>query len=201
MASCPRAPSCARPHEPGLIGLCSRMKAFDPKPSFGVPPRRRMGWPITIRGGAPRRHLCLRAEEKNGAAPRSFAPDAYDCIMDPVETTPEYKAVEAHAPPPMASSPQIVTPARQSVRRLSQPDSRPPIQRQPVDRLNRHPSDKGGPTSSFALDNKRPIQGGPKGRMRGCATAEVCGAVVTANHVPSRSPSPQPSPRKRGEGG
>jgi hypothetical protein len=83
----------------------------------------------------------LRAEEKNGATPRSLAPDAYDCIMDTVEPTTQYKAVEEHAPPTPAGSPQIVT-IEHAI-----------------------PSNEGGHTpGSFSLDNKRPIQGGAKRR-------------------------------------
>ena len=63
------------------------------------------------------------AEEKNGATPRSFAPDAYDCIVVMVRPTTEYKAVEGVPLHPKASSPPIVSCPRQSVHRLSLPDS------------------------------------------------------------------------------
>ena len=112
-------PSCVRPYEPGLNSFRSQMKAKDPKPSLGSsPPSKEQPGRSRSEAVCPAAPHGLRAEEKNGATPRSLAPDAYDCIMVKVTTTPEYKAVEELAPPPLASS------LRSLRRRISLPTGR-----------------------------------------------------------------------------
>src|SRR5271157_5748652 len=101
----------------------------------------------------------FHAEEKNGAAPRNLAPDAYDCIMVKVERTCRIQDCGGSFPHPRRvplRSFRSATGLSTGCRCLIPGHRSAPAcgQTQTVD-----PSNKGAGHLTFPLDNKSPIQG------------------------------------------
>ena len=165
-ANCGAAPAPQRLPEP------IQANELRGRPELRQPPiaKARIGGRSRSEAARPARHHGPRAEEKNGAAPRNLAPDAYDCIMAKVETTTEYKTVEGVSLHPgefpSDRSAQVCPQARRPALSIGQ--------RQPANKPDRQFPNQRSPPLDFSLfsllTTKAPYKvAGEAGRMRGDA--------------------------------